>query len=51
MTRNLNDMLAERSEQSQQRIREMADEMLCEVRLQALREEFEHTQSESSERL
>ena len=46
MARNLDDMLAERSEESQQKIREMADEMLLEVKLHAIREELELTQSQ-----
>ena len=46
MARNLNDMLASRSQDSQHRIAEMADEMLLEVKLQAIREELELTQAE-----
>ncbi len=46
MARNLNDMMASRSVESQNRITEMADEMLLEVKLQSLREELEFTQSE-----
>ena len=46
MTRNLNDMLAQRSSESQQRIVEMADDLLFEVKLQAIREELELTQSQ-----
>ena len=41
MGRTLNEMLASRSVDSQQRIQEMANELLLEVRLQALREELE----------
>ncbi|OBU16509.1 transcriptional regulator [Photobacterium aquimaris] len=46
MARNLNDMLASRSQDSQHRISEMADEMLLEVKFQAIREELELTQAE-----
>ena len=46
MARNLNDMMASRSVESQNRISEMAEEMLLEVKLQSLREELEFTQSE-----
>ncbi|KJF84517.1 MULTISPECIES: helix-turn-helix domain-containing protein [Photobacterium] len=46
MARNLNDMLASRSQDSQHRIAEMADEMLLEVKFQAIREELELTQAE-----
>ncbi|AWK82674.1 helix-turn-helix transcriptional regulator [Photobacterium damselae] len=46
MARNLNDMLASRSQESQDRIAEMADEMLLEVQFQAIREELEITQAE-----
>lgn len=46
MARNLNDMLASRSQESQDRIDEMADEMLLEVQFQAIREELEITQAE-----
>ncbi len=41
MGRTLNEMLSSRSVDSQQRIQEMANELLLEVRLQALREELE----------
>ena len=41
MARNLNDMLASRSQDSQHRIAEMADEMLLKVKFQAIREELE----------
>ena len=44
MGRTLNEMLASRSVDSQQRIQEMANELLLEVRLQALREELEVSQ-------
>ena len=46
MARKLNDMMAARSQESQKRITEMANEMLLEVTLQSLREELEFTQSE-----
>ncbi len=46
MARKLNDMLSSRSQDSQKRITEMADDMLLEVKLQAVREELEFTQSE-----
>lgn len=46
MARNLNDMLASRSQDSQHRIAEMADEILLEVKFQAIREELELTQAE-----
>lgn len=46
MARKLNDIMAARSQESQKRIAEMADEMLLEVKLQSLREELEFTQSE-----
>jgi DNA-binding XRE family transcriptional regulator len=46
MARTLNEMLASRSVDSQQRIEAMADELLLEVRLQALREELEVSQVE-----
>ncbi|HIF9158363.1 TPA: helix-turn-helix domain-containing protein [Photobacterium damselae] len=46
MARNLNDMLASRSQESQDCIAEMADEMLLEVQFQAIREELEITQAE-----
>ncbi|MBD1577764.1 MULTISPECIES: helix-turn-helix domain-containing protein [Vibrio] len=46
MARNLNEMMASRSLESQSRITEMAEEMLLEVKLQSLREELEVTQSE-----
>ena len=46
MARNLNDMLASRSQDSQHRIAEMADEMLLKVKFQAIREELELTQAE-----
>ena len=46
MARNLNDMLASCSQDSQHRIAEMADEMLLEVKFQAIREELELTQAE-----
>lgn len=46
MARNLNDMLASRPQDSQHRIAEMADEMLLEVKFQAIREELGLTQAE-----
>lgn len=46
MARNLNDMLAFRPQDSQHRIAEMADEMLLEVKFQAIREELGLTQAE-----
>jgi len=46
MARNLNDMLASRDAASQARINDMAEDMLLEVKLQAIREELEFTQSE-----
>lgn len=39
-------MLAQRSNESQQRIVDMADDLLFEVKLQTIREELELTQSE-----
>lgn len=46
MARKLNDMMAARTQESQERITEMANEMLLEVKLQSIREELEFTQSE-----
>lgn len=46
MARNLNDLMAARSEASQKRITDMAEDLLLEVKLQAIREELEMTQSE-----
>jgi len=46
MGRTLEEMLASRSVDSQQRIQDMANELLLEVRLQALREELEVSQVE-----
>ena len=46
MARKLNDMMGTRSKESQNRIAEMAEEMLLEVKLQSLREELEFTQLE-----
>lgn len=51
MGRTLDDLLASRSEESRQRIQEMATELLLEVRLQALREELEVSQSELAKAL
>ena len=45
MARKLQDMLAARSDESKQRIESMADDMLMEMNLQALREELEFTQA------
>lgn len=39
-------MLAQRTDESQQRINQLADEMLLEVKLHAIREELELTQSQ-----
>ncbi|GJC07601.1 MULTISPECIES: helix-turn-helix domain-containing protein [Aeromonas] len=46
MGKTLTEMLASRSEDSQQRIKDMADELMLEVRLQAVREELEVSQVE-----
>ena len=46
MTRNLSDMMAQRSSESQKRINKMAENLLFEVKLQSIREELELTQSE-----
>ena len=51
MRRTLADLLASRSEESQQRIQEMATELLLEVRIQALREELEVSQVELAKAL
>lgn len=51
MGRTLDDLLASRSEESQQRIQEMANELLLEVRIQALREELEVSQVELAKAL
>ena len=51
MGRTLDDLLASRSEESQQRIQEMATEQLLEVRIQALREELEVSQVELAKAL
>ena len=51
MGRTLDDLLASRSEESQQRIQEMATELLLEVRIQALREELEVSQIELAKAL
>ena len=51
MGRTLDDLLASRSEESQQRIQEMATELLLEVRIQALREELEVSQVELAKAL
>ncbi|MFT4927125.1 MAG: hypothetical protein ACI8WB_003231 [Phenylobacterium sp.] len=46
MTSNLNDIMTERSTESQKRINEIAENLLLEVKLQAIREELESTQSQ-----
>ena len=51
MGRTLDDLLASRSEESRQRIQEMATELLLEVRIQALREELEVSQVELAKAL
>ncbi|MFB2908061.1 helix-turn-helix domain-containing protein [Aeromonas jandaei] len=51
MGRTLDDLLASRSEDSRQRIQEMATELLLEVRIQALREELEVSQVELAKAL
>ena len=51
MGRTLDDLLASRSEESQQRIQEMATELLLEVCIQALREELEVSQVELAKAL
>ncbi len=51
MGRTLDDLLASRSEESLQRIQEMATELLLEVRIQALREELEVSQVELAKAL
>ncbi|MCK0188227.1 helix-turn-helix domain-containing protein [Aeromonas caviae] len=51
MGRTLDDLLASRSEESRQRIQEMANELLLEVRIQALREELEVSQVELAKAL
>lgn len=51
MGRTLDDLLASRPEESQQRIQEMASELLLEVRIQALREELEVSQVELAKAL
>mgnify|MGYP003408687463 FL=1 len=51
MGRTLDDLLASRSEESRQRIQEMATELLLEVRIQALREELEVAQVELAKAL
>ncbi len=51
MGRTLDDLLASRSEESQQRIQEIATELLLEVRIQALREELEVSQIELAKAL
>ena len=51
MGRTFDDLLASRSEESRQRIQEMATELLLEVRIQALREELEVSQVELAKAL
>ena len=46
MGKTLTEMLASRSADSQQRIKDMADELMLEVRLHAVREELEVSQVE-----
>ena len=46
MAKNLKQLLSERSLESQERITHMAEEMLLEVRLQALREQLALSQAE-----
>ena len=46
MGKTLTEMLASRSADSQQRIKDMADELMLVVRLQAVREELEVSQVE-----
>ncbi|WP_413529672.1 helix-turn-helix domain-containing protein [Rahnella inusitata] len=46
MAKNLKQLMAERSPESQERITRMAEEMLLEVRLQALREQLAMSQAE-----
>lgn len=49
MARKLEDMLAERSAKSQARIKKMADEMLMEVRIQAIREAVALSQAQMAD--
>lgn len=51
MSRTLADMLTSRSPDSRQRIQALADELLLEVRLQALREALEISQVELAQTL
>lgn len=46
MAKNLKQLMAERSPESQERITRMAEEMVLEVRLQALREQLAMSQAE-----
>lgn len=46
MAKHLKQLMAERSPESQERITRMAEEMLLEVRLQALREQLALSQAE-----
>ncbi|NQZ10838.1 MAG: helix-turn-helix transcriptional regulator [Algicola sp.] len=46
MATNLNDMMAQRSSESQKRINDMAENMLFEVKLHTIREELKLTQSQ-----
>ncbi|PBI79540.1 transcriptional regulator [Rahnella victoriana] len=46
MAKNLKQLMSERTPESQQRIADMAEEMLLEVRLQAMREELALSQAE-----
>ena len=51
MTKTLQEMLAERSEDSQARIQQLADQLLLENQLHRIREELEISQSELAQAL
>ena len=51
MTKTLQEMLAERSEDSQARIQQLADQLLLENQLHRLREELEISQKELAQTL
>lgn len=51
MTKTLQEMLAERSEDSQARIQQLADQLLLENQLYRLREELEISQKELAQTL
>lgn len=51
MGRTLEELLASRSEESRQRIQQIADKLLLEVRIEALREELELSQVELAKAL